>query len=493
MHDDKNLLADREQNDSQSDRKSDNQIDRNNGQNQPKDRYDVIIAGGGPAGLMAAIAAGQPGVKVLLVDKGNRLGRKLSISGGGRCNVTNNKELDELIRHIPGNGRFLYSALSHFNNKHIIAFFEGLGIRLKEEDNGRMFPATDKAKTVVDALISQVRKQGVHIRTNCPVDHVIYEHGAVAGIKLKNGERIDGQAVIIATGGKSVPQTGSTGDGFVWAREAGHTITELFPTEVPITLTDAFIQSRELQGLSLRDVTLTVWKPKGNKPLISHTGDMIFTHFGISGPIALRCSQFIHKVKKQHGLREVLLTIDLFPEQSGEELFQSIYKEIKDQPKKMIKNILRNIVPERLLPVLLRKSNLNGDITGDHASKPSISDFVQVLKAFRLHADGTLSLEQAFVTGGGVHIKEIDPKTMQSRLMPGLFFCGEVLDVHGYTGGYNITAAFVTGHTAGRHAALLAETIYSDASNAGIENIIPTTSRRGVPSSESASDSEQPL
>jgi len=418
-------------------------------------RYDVIIIGGGPSGLMAAIAASRHGASVLLIDKGDKLGRKLGISGGGRCNVTNNKDLDELIRHIPGNGRFLYSALSTFNNRHIIEFFEGLGIRLKEEDNGRMFPATDKAKTVVDALVSQVRKQGVSIMTNSPVERVLYENGAVAGVRLKQGQELSASCVIIATGGKSVPQTGSTGDGYAWAEEAGHTITELFPTEVPIILNDPFIQDRELQGLSLRDVSLTVWNPK-NKPVITHTGDMIFTHFGISGPIALRCSQFIHKVKKQFDVREVRMTFDLFPEESVEQVFQRLFGAIKEQPRKAVKNTLRSFLPERIVPVLLRKSGLAGEITGDHAAKPSVLAFAQAAKAMPLHATGTLPLEQAFVTGGGVHLKEVDPKTMQSKLMRGLYFCGEVLDIHGYTGGYNITAAFVTGHTAGTNAAVQA-------------------------------------
>ena len=415
--------------------------------------YDVIIIGGGPAGLMAAISASKQQAKVLLVDKGDKLGRKLGISGGGRCNVTNNQELDELIRNIPGNGRFLYSALAEFNNRHIIEFFEGLGIPLKEEDNGRMFPATDKAKTVVDALVSQVRRQGVRIMTNSPVKRVLYEDGSAADIELQSGERINGRSVIIATGGKSVPQTGSTGDGYRWAEEAGHTITELFPTEVPITLTDSFIQSRELQGLSLRNVTLSVWNPK-KKRVISHTGDMIFTHFGISGPIALRCSQFIYKVQQKFQVQDVRLTIDLFPDQTEEEVFRQLYSIIKEHAKKTVKNALKGVLPERLLPVLLRKSGLDGERTGDHASKQGILTIAQKAKAFSLHANGTLSLEQAFVTGGGVNIKEVDPKTMRSKLMRGLYFCGEVLDIYGYTGGYNITAAFVTGYTAGKNAAL---------------------------------------
>ncbi|MFE5322634.1 NAD(P)/FAD-dependent oxidoreductase [Paenibacillus sp. NPDC056579] len=414
--------------------------------------YDVIVIGGGPSGLMSCIAAASHGGKVLLIDKGDKLGRKLGISGGGRCNVTNAKELDELIRHIPGNGRFLYSAFANFSNKDIIAFFEGLGIRLKEEDRGRMFPVSDKAKTVVDALVGKVRSLGVDIRVNSPVARVLYRDDRVAGVELRDGRRIDAAAVIIATGGKSVPHTGSTGDGYAWAESAGHTITELYPTEVPITSKEPFIRSKELQGLSLRDITLSVWNPKGKK-LIEHEGDMIFTHFGISGPAVLRCSQFVVKALKQSGAPTIRMTIDLFPEQSADEVYQYTLSLGKADPKKQVKNVLKTAVSERLLPIVLDKAGVSGDITYDNIPKQPWMELAKLLKAFPIEVNGTLSIEEAFVTGGGVNLKEIDPKTMQSKLMPGLFFCGEILDVHGYTGGYNITAAFTSGYTAGMNAA----------------------------------------
>ncbi|EXX85078.1 hypothetical protein BG53_09630, partial [Paenibacillus darwinianus] len=282
--------------------------------------YDVIVVGGGPSGLMACIAASRQGGRVLLVDKGDKLGRKLGISGGGRCNVTNVKEMDELIKHIPGNGRFLYSALSNFGSKEIIDFFEGLGIRLKEEDNGRMFPVSDKASSVVNALIGQVRKQGVEIRTDSPVREVLFDNGRAAGVRLATGEVIHGASVILAVGGKSVPKTGSTGDGYPWAAQAGHTITELYPTEVPLTSDEPWIRDRELQGVSLRDVALTVWNAKGKK-VVTHEGDMIFTHFGLSGPAALRCSQFVVKALRQSGADHVAVTIDLMPGQSADEVY----------------------------------------------------------------------------------------------------------------------------------------------------------------------------
>lgn len=415
--------------------------------------YDVIVIGGGPAGLMASIASASHGARTLLVDKGDKLGRKLAISGGGRCNVTNAKDLEEIVKHIPGNGRFLYSALAQFSNRDIIAFFENMGIPLKEEDRGRMFPVTDKAQTVVQALIQKARSLGVDIRERSPVSRVLYGKGITEGVKLQTtGETIPARCVIVASGGKSVPQTGSTGDGYVWAEDAGHTITELYPTEVPITSDEPFIRSRELQGLSLRDITLTVWNPKGKK-IIEHEGDMLFTHFGISGPAALRCSQFVVKALKQFAVPNLRITIDLFPGKSEEELRQETLQLAEADPKKQLKNVLKGFVPERLLPLLLRQAGLKEELTYANIPKQPWNELMKLLKAFPLQAGGTLSIEEAFVTGGGVNLKEIDPKTMQSKLMPGLFFCGEVLDIHGYTGGYNITAAFSTGYNAGKAAA----------------------------------------
>ncbi|CAI6065435.1 NAD(P)/FAD-dependent oxidoreductase [Cohnella sp. JJ-181] len=429
--------------------------------NRNTEKYNILVIGGGSAGLMASIAASRSGASVLLLDKGDKLGRKLGISGGGRCNVTNAKETDELIRHIPGNGRFLYSALSVFGNRDIAAFFEGMGIRLKEEDNGRMFPVSDKAKTVVDALVRKVRDQGVRIETHAPVAEVLYEDGRVAGAKLADGRVFRAPSVIVAVGGKSVPHTGSTGDGYAWAEQAGHTISELFPTEVPLTSSEPFIRSRELQGLSMRDVALTVWGDKG-KPLVTHRGDMIFTHFGLSGPIALRCSQFVVKQRKKTGGGPVRLTLDLFPDLSAAEVYDRTYGLTTEEPKKAVKNILKGVVAERLLPLLLAGAGLDGDTTHANIPKQAWQGLSGLLKAFPIEADGTLSIEEAFVTGGGVSLKEIDPKTMQSKLMQGLFFAGEVLDIHGYTGGYNITAAFSTGYVAGLNAAEYAEAASSE-------------------------------
>nr|WP_304219280.1 NAD(P)/FAD-dependent oxidoreductase [Fredinandcohnia onubensis] len=421
-------------------------------------QYDVIVIGGGPSGLMAAIAAGEQGAKVLLLDKGNKLGRKLAISGGGRCNVTNRLPIEEIIKHIPGNGRFLYSAFSVFNNEDIIAFFEKLGIQLKEEDHGRMFPTTNKAQSVVDALLKQLESLHVHIQTDTPVAKLEYRDGRVAGVHLKNGEYLEASCVVVAVGGKSVPQTGSTGDGYAWAKAAGHTITDLFPTEVPVTSNEDFIKNKSLQGLALRDVAVSVLNPKG-KTVITHQMDMLFTHFGISGPAVLRCSQFVVKTMKKFKVDDVVISIDALPTMNEEQIFQQILKLVKEEPKKALKNILKGFLPERYLLFLLERNEIDPQVTFANLPHDRIRAFAKDCKQFQFTVNGTLPIEKAFVTGGGVSIKEIHPKEMESKLMKGLFFCGEILDIHGYTGGYNITSALVTGRLAGDNAGKQASAI----------------------------------
>ncbi|MEH7253404.1 NAD(P)/FAD-dependent oxidoreductase [Neobacillus niacini] len=422
-------------------------------------QYDVVVIGGGPSGLMAAIAAGEKGLKVLLIDKGDKLGRKLAISGGGRCNVTNRLPVEEIIKHLPGNGKFLYSAFSIFSNEDIITFFEKLGIELKEEDHGRMFPVSNKAQSVVDALLNQLEKLKVKVYTNSPVSDIVYRDGHVSSVKLKNGTEFEAKSVVIAVGGKSVPHTGSTGDGYAWAQKAEHTITELFPTEVPVTSNEPFIKNKSLQGLSLREIELSVLNPKG-KAIITHRMDMIFTHFGLSGPAVLRCSQFVVKAMKKWKLQEVTMGLDALPDKKEEEIFQEIVKLVKSEPKKSIKNTLKGFLPERYLLFLLENSEIDPLEQGAIISNEKIRAFAKSCKQFLIKVNGTLPLEKAFVTGGGVSVKEIEPQTMGSKLMEGLYFCGEILDVHGYTGGYNITSALVTGRLAGTNAALSAKKHY---------------------------------
>jgi predicted Rossmann fold flavoprotein len=412
--------------------------------------YQVAIIGGGPSGLMAAIAAAENGANTILIDKGNKLGKKLAISGGGRCNVTNRLPQDELIKNIPGNGRFLYSAFSVFNNYDIIDFFENLGVALKEEDHGRMFPVSNSAKSVVDALMNRLKELNVSIKVNSPIEAVHYGKNAHSVI-FQSKEKIETKAIVIAVGGKAVPHTGSTGDGYAWAKKAGHTITEIYPTEVPLLSKESFIKERKLQGLALRDVALSVLNKKG-KPIITHQMDMLFTHFGVSGPAVLRCSQFVVK-ELMKGHKPVTMEIDALPDKNEQQLYEEIRVMIEDNPKKSLKNLMKGLVPERYLEFIFEHNVINTDEKSATISREKLRSLVNDLKHFQFTIHDSQPIEKAFVTGGGVSTKEIVPNTMQSKIMQGLYFCGEILDIHGYTGGYNITSAMVTGRSAGMNAA----------------------------------------
>lgn len=418
--------------------------------------YDVIVVGGGPSGLMASIAAAEQAKKVLLIDKGKKLGNKLSISGGGRCNVTNRLPLEEIVKNIPGNGKFLYGPFSVFNNEDIIHFFEKLGVPLKEEDHGRMFPVSNRAKDVVQALLNEMERLGVEIRTETAVKKLLVDHERVLGVRLHSDEEIRAKSVVVAVGGKAVPHTGSTGDGYPWAEQAGHTITTLFPTEVPLLSNESFIQSKQLQGLALRDVKVSVLNAKG-KPLVSHTMDMLFTHFGLSGPAILRCSQYVVKERMKNGQKPVTIQIDSMPSMNQEQLFQQLRTLVQDDPKKSMKNSWKGIVPERWLLFLFEQIDIDSTMIGHDLSTEKVRQFAEILKTFSLTVNGTQPMEKAFVTGGGISVKEIEPKTMASKKREGLYFCGEILDVHGYTGGYNITSALVTGRIAGMSAGINAK------------------------------------
>lgn len=412
---------------------------------------DVIVIGGGPSGLMAAIAAAEQHKKVVLIEKGSKLGKKLAISGGGRCNVTNRLSAEEIVKHIPGNGRFLYSPFTVYNNEDIIAFFEGLGVALKEEDHGRMFPVSDRAQDVVDALRHELKRLNVEVRLHTAVNKLLMDDGKIQGVRLEDGTELRAKAVVVAVGGKAVPQTGSTGDGYPWAERAGHTVTTLFPTEVPVTSKEPFIQSRELQGLALRDVAVSVLNKKG-KVLITHQMDMLFTHFGLSGPAILRCSQFIVKEQLKTGSAPVQVRIQSLMDYNEETAFQMLKQTIKEEPKKAVKNLWKSLVPERWLLFLMERAGIDSMLTGVELSQEKLRAFAHELVSFTMDVHGTQSIDKAFVTGGGVSVKEIEPKTMASKKKPGLYFCGEILDIHGYTGGYNITSALVTGRIAGMSA-----------------------------------------
>lgn len=412
--------------------------------------YDTIVIGGGVSGIMAATAASLNNNKVLLIEKNKKLGKKLLISGGGRCNVTNRLPYEEIIQNIPGNGKFLYGPFSIFDNESIINFVESNGVNLKEEDHGRMFPVSNKAKDVLNVFLEQLEQNKVDIHFETEVAEILTEADKITGVKTMNGTTYNARNVIVTTGGKSVPQTGSTGDGHKFAKSLGHTVTDLFPTEVPITSNQRFFSDGSLKGISLDDVALSVLKKNG-KPRITHQMDMIFTHFGVSGPAALRCSQFVYKEQQAQKKENIKMQLDFFPQYTMGEMQEYIDRTIKDNVDKSLKNILKSIHQERLITFILEYLKIDGSTSGHHVSNQQKQALVEFFKRFTFNVNGTQSIEKAFVTGGGVNLKEINPSTMSSKLIEGLHFAGEVLDIHGYTGGYNITSALVTGYVAGYH------------------------------------------
>ncbi|WP_414841408.1 NAD(P)/FAD-dependent oxidoreductase [Enterococcus saccharolyticus] len=411
--------------------------------------YDVIVVGGGTSGLMAAIAAAESNAKVLLIEKNKRFGKKLLMTGGGRCNVTNNRMVDDLIHHIPGNGKFLYSTFAQFNNQDIMNFFESQGVSLKEEDHGRMFPVSNKSKTIVDTLVNRVKELGVTIATNTVVKKLLHET-EIKGVETEF-ETFYAPCVILTTGGRTYPSTGSTGDGYKLAKKVGHTIAPLYPTESPLISEEDFICEKTLQGISLRDICLSVLNEQG-KSVTSHKMDLLFTHFGVSGPAALRCSSFVNQLLETQ--EQVAVSLDCFPDLSEAELTKQVQETLKDT-KKVLKNALLAFLPERLLHFYLEKLEL-ADLPANQLTEEQLAEIIALWKDFQIQIVKTFPLEKSFVTGGGINLKEINPKTMESKVMPGLFFGGELIDINGYTGGFNITAAFCTGHSAGKHAAEIA-------------------------------------
>ena len=409
------------------------------------DKTKVIVIGGGASGLMAAGRAGDLGCNVILLEKMHRLGMKLRITGKGRCNLTNMEELDEFIKNYGTKGKFLYNCLAKFFNTDLIDFFEKRGVDTVIERGKRVFPKTGDADGVVNCLVGYTKKNKVTIKTNFRVSKIITDGPRVVGVEGNNRERIDGNAVIIATGGKSYPLTGSTGDGYMLARMLGHEIIKPVPGLVPLEIKEEYI--KEMQGLSLKNIELTVFI--NEKKIDRIFGEMLFTHYGVSGPIILTISkEVISKLK--HGT--VSLSINFKPALSKDTLDKRILREFNEYGKMKYRNILKHLIPMKAINVFVMLSKIPEDKRGCEMNREERRRLITLLSDFKMTVKGPRPIEEAIVTCGGVALDEINPKTMESLLRKGLFFCGEVIDIDGDTGGYNLQAAFSTGYVAGENA-----------------------------------------
>lgn len=414
-------------------------------------KTDLIVVGGGAAGVVAALIGAKDGLQVTLIEKNKTLGRKLAITGGGRCNLTNQTDMGELIKNTPGNGRFLYGAFQRFGPEQVIRMFEDeLGVKLKVERGRRVFPVSDQAREVVEAIMRRLQILGVTVLTGTKVKGLVFDRieKKINGVRLENGEIIEAPAVIVATGGLSYPGTGSTGDAYPWAKDAGHSIISCFPSLVPLVAVEEW--PKQLEGLSLTNVNLTVWHKA--KKLSSEFGEMLFTGFGVSGPIVLSVSRLVAPlVMAEPG--SVTLKIDLKPALTEAELDLRVQRDFNEFSRKLYKNSLDNLLPQKLIPVLIELSGIDPQKPVHQITREERLGLVRLLKNLPLAVKGTRPFAEAIVTVGGVNTKEINPKTMESKIIVGLYFAGEVVDVDAFTGGYNLQIAFSMGYVAASEAA----------------------------------------
>lgn len=407
----------------------------------------IIIIGGGAAGIAAAIAAAECGKKAVIYEKNEKLGKKLYITGKGRCNVTNNCDMDQLFGGVVTNKRFLYSAFYGFTNTDIMELLEDAGCRLKTERGGRVFPVSDKSSDVISALSKRLRALDVDIRLNEGVKELWLEEGALKGVILERGAKKEAaSAVIVATGGLSYPTTGSTGDGYRFAKEAGHSVTGTSPALVPFTTEETVV--KDLQGLSLRNVEVVI--RDGKKELYRDFGEMLFTHFGVSGPVLLSASSYIAKRLKKGN---VTLSIDLKPALSAEQLDARILRDFDEAKNRQYKNALNHLLPSKLIPVMIERSGISPEKQVNEITREERKRLVEAVKSFTLTINGLRGFNEAIITQGGITVKEVNPSTMESKLLKKLYFAGEVLDLDAVTGGFNLQIAWSTGVLAGRSAA----------------------------------------
>ena len=408
----------------------------------------VVVIGAGPAGMMAAGAAAAKGCAVTLLEKNQKVGRKLMITGKGRCNVTNAlSSLNELLDNVPGNARFLYGAFSRFMPADTIDFFENLGVPLKIERGNRVFPVSDNASDIVDAMARYLKKTGVTCVFGAEVQSIATENGAVTGVTTADGTFYAADAVIVATGGVSYPLTGSTGDGYRFAADAGHAVVPPHPSLVPLELTETLW--RKAQGLSLKNIAITVTDANTRREVYSDFGELLFTHFGVSGPVILSASAHVRDMNE----KKYILSIDLKPALDEKKLDARLLREFAAAPNKTLPNLLRALLPASLVPVIVTLSGVDPAVQVNKITREQRLDLGYLLKHLESPISGTRPVEEGVVTAGGVSVREVDPKTMQSKLVRGLYFAGEVLDVDAYTGGFNLQIAFATGRAAGLAAA----------------------------------------
>ena len=405
---------------------------------------DLIVIGGGAAGMMAAISAAKQGCDVIILERNEKVGRKLYITGKGRCNVTNHCSVEEVLAATPRNSRFLYSAMSHTPPTEVEKFFEDLGVALKVERGNRVFPASDKAADIIDALFFQLRRLKVPV-IRARAEKLLEQDGKIVGIQTDEG-RIDCKAVILATGGVSYQATGSTGDGHRMAQEVGHTIVELKPSLVPLESSDEFCA--RMQGLALKNVTFTV-KNKKKKVVYQEQGELLFTHFGISGPLVLSASAHMRDFEKD----EYQCAIDLKPALDEATLDARLVRELSENANKDMNNLMGALAPRMLVPVLLERADIPGEKKAHDVTKQERRRLLELFKSFSVQITGPRPVNDAIITAGGVKVSEVDPKTMASKKVEGLYLAGELLDVDAYTGGFNLQIAWATGRAAGESAA----------------------------------------
>ena len=411
---------------------------------------NVIVIGGGPAGMMAAITAAENGNKVTIIEKMPSFGKKLLITGKGRCNITSSLYMSEFIKNTPGNGKFLYSAFQNFTNADIIEFLKKQGLEVKEERGNRIFPVTDKSIDVLNCYVKRMGELKIKYKLHTKVEKILIKNHEIVGVQTER-ETIKADRVILATGGKSYPLTGSTGDGYRMASEIGHMIEKIKPSLVPLEVYQKET-CKQLQGLSLKNIEIKLIDMDKNKTIYEDFGEMIFTHFGISGPTILSASAHLIRYKDVEYLlkkQKIKLVIDLKPALTEEQLDDRILRDFKELKNKQFKNSLDKLLPQKMIPVIVQYSEIHEDKKVNEITKEERRRLVECLKKFEVNIKGFRPVEEAIVTSGGISIKEINPKTMESKLIKGLYFAGEIIDVDAYTGGFNLQIAYSTGYTAG--------------------------------------------